>query len=77
MHAIDDGERIQRDGTLTYHRFAGSFYIACDNEVVEAVIIELKTPQDPPDSCVQNITVEWVPYFACGELAPRIGCDSN
>jgi hypothetical protein len=72
MHAIDEVERIKRDGTLTCHRFAGSFYNACDKEVVEAVIIELTTPQDTPDSCVEQVTVEWVPYFACGELAPRI-----
>lgn len=71
MRAIDDVERIKREGTLHYYRHAGG---PChpDRDVVETVSVSLRTPNDPPDRCVQLVNVEWVPHFANAALAPRV-----
>ncbi len=71
MKAIDDIERIKREGTLHYYRHAGG---PChpDRDVVETVSVSLRTPNDPPGRCVQLVNVEWVPHFANMALAPRV-----
>lgn len=71
MHAVDDIERIRREGTLTYIRAAGGAGHP-DQSVVEYVGITLSTPSDATDRCVGNVVIEWVPHFANAALAPRV-----
>lgn len=54
MHAIDDIERIRREGTLTYIRAARSAGHP-DQSVVEYVGITLSTPSDATDRCVGKV----------------------
>jgi len=46
MQAIDEVERIRREGRLTYYRSTGG---PChpDKEVIEQVAVTLRTPDDP------------------------------
>ena len=71
MHAVDDIERIRREGTLTYMRASGGGGHP-DKSVVEYVGVTLCTSSDPVDRCVGNVVIEWVPHFANAALAPRV-----
>lgn len=71
MQAIDEVERIRRDGFLTYFRCTrqpGS----PDQEVIELVSVTLRTPNDPQDRCVARVDIEWVAHFVNASLAPRL-----
>lgn len=71
MYAVDDIERIRREGILTYIRAAGGAGHP-DQSVVEYVGITLSTRSDPTDRCVGNVVIEWVPHFANAALAARV-----
>jgi hypothetical protein len=76
MHAIDELDRIKRDGFLTYFRFcrqSGS----PDQQVTESVSVSLRTPEDPVDKCVARVEVEWTPYFVNASLAPRLKAEAS
>lgn len=76
MQAVDEVERIKRDGFLTYYRSTrqpGS----PDQQVVELVSVMLRTPDDPADKCVARVEVEWLPHFVNSALAPRLNAEAG
>lgn len=76
MHAIDELDRIKRDGFLTYSRFSRPSS-GPDQEVTEWVSVTLRTPDDPVDKCVAHVEVEWTPYFVNASLAPRLKAEAS
>jgi hypothetical protein len=73
MSAVDDVDRLKREGFLTYFRLPG-YSCAPDETVVEAVAITLRTPTDPRDRCVEEVVVEFLasPYEEDRLLYPRL-----
>jgi hypothetical protein len=76
MQAIDEVDRIKREGTLTYYRHHGA-RVALDTDVVESIEIILKTPNDPSARCLEVVQIEWLPHFANGALAPRVKANAG
>lgn len=76
MQAIDEVERLKREGVLAFSRRIGT-RDAMDTEVVESVVVALSTPSDPHGKCVEVVQIEWVPHFCNGALAPRVNAESG
>lgn len=76
MQAIDEIERIKRDGSLTYFR-SSRHPASPDQEVIESISVALSTPDDPLGKCVAHIEVDWVPHFVNAALAPRLKAEAG
>lgn len=69
MHAIDEIERVKKEGWFTYVR---DRTCTLEHDDVETVTIELHTPSDPDGRVVSSFMVMWVPHFADFSVAPRL-----
>lgn len=76
MQAIDEVERIKREGFLTYYRGTRQPGTP-DQQVIEFVSVTLRTPDDPVGRCVAHVEVEWVPHFVNASLAPRLKAEAG
>ncbi|HKR41654.1 MAG TPA: hypothetical protein VJU59_18605 [Paraburkholderia sp.] len=76
VQAIDEIERIKRDGFLTYFRSTRQLG-SPDEEVIEEVSVTLRTPDDPADRCVARVEVQWVSHFVNASLAPRLKAEAG
>lgn len=76
MKAIDEIDRVRREGRLTFSRHAPPAY-DLDQEVVEEVVISLSTPRDPPGRCVEKVAVQWTSIRTMGSLIPSIYLDGG
>lgn len=78
MIAIDDVDRLKREGFLTYFRLPGESREPGE-VVVESVAITLRTPSDPRDRCVEEMVVEFLasPYDEDKLLYPRLNIEQG
>lgn len=74
MEAVDETDRVRRQGWLTFTRSAPNTQDP-DDPVVEELVITLRTPSDPTGKCVAEVKVLWAGRH--GPLTPCLVADGS